>query len=138
MDYDKEYTFSTTIKVRDYEVDIQGIVNNARYLHYLELTRHEFCESIGFSFKAMHDRGIDPVLSRAEIDYLTPLTPGDTMISCLDITRRGPRYVFTQDIYRAGDDAPVIKAHIYIAILHDGRLSRGDELMEAFGPYLKQ
>ena len=37
------------IKVRDYEVDAEGIVNNANYLHYLEHTRHEFCEEAGLS-----------------------------------------------------------------------------------------
>jgi len=130
-----KYIFTTEIKVRDYEVDVQGIVNNARYLHYLEHTRHEFCDAIGYSFKDMHLHGCDPVLSRAEIDYLTPLTLGDTMISCLNIRRRGPRYIFQQDIFRA-DGTPVLKALITIVILHDGKLSRGNELQQAFGPYL--
>ena len=129
------YTFTTTIKVRDYEVDVQGIVNNARYLHYLEHTRHEFCDSIGYSFREMHERGYDPVLSRAEVDYLTPLTLGETMVSCLNISRRGPRYIFKQDIYKP-DGTPVVKALITVVVLHEGRVSRGDELNEAFGPYL--
>lgn len=34
-----KYIFSTQMEVRDYECDIQGIVNNARYLHYTEPTR---------------------------------------------------------------------------------------------------
>ncbi len=130
-----QYTFRTEIKVRDYEVDVQGIVNNARYLHYLELTRHEFCDSIGYSFREMHERGYDPVLSHADLDYLTPLTMGDTMTSCLNIRRKGPRYIFDQDIYRS-DGTPVMRAHITIAVLHDGKLTRGNELQEAFGPYI--
>ncbi|MDE7473331.1 MAG: acyl-CoA thioesterase, partial [Muribaculaceae bacterium] len=126
MNTDK-YTFTTTIKVRDYEVDVQGIVNNARYLHYLEHTRHEFCDSIGYSFREMHERGYDPVLSRAEVDYLTPLTMGETMVSCLNISRRGPRYIFKQDIYKT-DGTPVVKALITFVGLHEGRVSRADEL----------
>ena len=35
-----DYTYCLEFKVRDYEVDSQGIVNNANYLHYLEHTRH--------------------------------------------------------------------------------------------------
>lgn len=132
----EDYTFSTEIKVRDYEVDVQGIVNNARYLHYMEHTRHEFCEMAGFSFRDMHRQGCDPVLRRAEVDYLTPLTLGDTMISCLDITRRGPRYIFRQDIYKT-DGTPVARGLITIVIVSDGHATRGDELMEAFGKYLK-
>ena len=58
------------MKVRDYEIDSQGIVNNANYLHYLEHTRHEFCQEAGVSFRDMQARGVDPVVSRIEIDYV--------------------------------------------------------------------
>ena len=51
------YIYELPIKVRDYEVDAEGIVNNANYLHYLEHTRHEFCEEAGLSFREMHARG---------------------------------------------------------------------------------
>ncbi len=61
----KSYIFEMPMKVRDYEVDSEGIVNNAVYLHYLEHTRHEFCEHAGMTFRSMHERGIDPVLSKA-------------------------------------------------------------------------
>ena len=66
------YIFSIPIKVRDYEIDSQGIVNNANYLHYLEHTRHEFCESRGFTFRAMQEQGIDPVVSKIEIESSPP------------------------------------------------------------------
>lgn len=42
-----EYIYTLEIAVRDYEVDSEGIVNNANYLHYLEMTRHEFCRGLG-------------------------------------------------------------------------------------------
>ena len=38
----EKYVYSIDIKVRDYELDAEGIVNNANYLHYLEYTRHYF------------------------------------------------------------------------------------------------
>lgn len=34
--------FELEMQVRDYECDMEGIVNNAIYQHYLEHTRHEF------------------------------------------------------------------------------------------------
>ncbi len=132
----KDYTFALEMKVLDYEVDVQGIVNNARYLHYLEHTRHEFCAMAGTSFREMHNDGIDPVLSRVEIDYLTPLHLGETMTSCLNISRRGPRYIFQQDIYNSNGDA-VVKALVTVVVLENGRLSRGDVLEDAFRDYLK-
>ena len=50
----KKYIFETRIEVRDYECDIEGIVNNANYLHYLEHTRHLFLKSIGVSLAKLH------------------------------------------------------------------------------------
>ena len=41
------YLFETRMEVRDYECDIEGIVNNANYLHYIEHTRHLFLRSLG-------------------------------------------------------------------------------------------
>jgi hypothetical protein len=53
----KSYIFKLSMKVRDYECDLQGVVNNANYQHYLEHTRHEFLESLGENFGAMHEKG---------------------------------------------------------------------------------
>ena len=50
------------MKVRDYECDLQGIVNNANYQHYLEHARHEFLLERGISFADMHARVIDAVV----------------------------------------------------------------------------
>lgn len=130
-----DYIYETKIKVRDYELDAEGIVNNANYLHYLELTRHEFCESAGLSFTMMRKRGIEPVLSRVEIDYLTPLRSGDIMTSKLNFSRRGPRFIFNQDIF-TDDGLPVVKAVVTVVTLENGRISRGDTLAEAFKRYL--
>ena len=52
------------MEVRDYECDIQGIVNNANYLHYTEHTRHLFLLSLGVSFAQLHEKGVDAVVAR--------------------------------------------------------------------------
>lgn len=130
------YIFTYKIDVRDYEIDAEGIVNNANYLHYLEHTRHEFCIKAGFPFAQMCEKGIIPVLSRVEIDYMTPLRSGDSMISCLNISRKGPRFIFNQDIYRESDGSPVVKAVVTVVSLKNGTLSRGDEIADAFKEYM--
>ena len=45
-----KHIFETEMEVRDYECDIEGIVNNANYLHYFEHTRHRFLKYAGLSF----------------------------------------------------------------------------------------
>lgn len=124
------------MRVRDYEVDSQGIVNNAVYLHYLEHTRHEFCREAGTSFRSMQAEGIDPVLRRVDIEYLTPLRLGEEMESRLTLRRQGARFMFRQEIFRMPDGAPVVRADVTVVTLRDGRLTRGDELAEAFAKYL--
>lgn len=54
------YIYELPMKVRDYECDLQGIVNNANYQHYLEHTRHEFLLSAGVSFAGLHEQGGRP------------------------------------------------------------------------------
>lgn len=132
-----DYIYELPLKVRDYEVDAEGIVNNANYLHYLEHTRHEFCEQAGLSFRTMRERGLTPVVSRIEIKYLHSLGLGDSMVSKLAMSRRGPVFVFRQDIYTPSGE-PVVKATVDIACYENGRLSRGETLAEAFALYLKQ
>lgn len=128
--------FEFEMAVRDYEVDSQGIVNNAVYLHYLEHSRHEFCEMAGTSFRDMQRRGIDPVLRRVEIEYLTPLRLADRFLSRLTMRRRGPRFVFHQELFRLPDMEPVAVADATIVCLEQGHLSRGDVLARAFAKYI--
>lgn len=131
-----QYDFELPMQVRDYEVDAQGIVNNAIYLHYLEHTRHEFCKEVGFTFAQMHAQGVDPVLRHVEIEYLNSLGLGQEMVSKLRIRRQGARFIFDQDIYRLPDLLPVVKSIVTIVCLENGRLSRGDVLAQAFEAYL--
>ncbi len=133
---DDTYIFELRMRVRDYEVDSQGIVNNANYLHYMEHTRHEFCRKVGTTFRDMQARGIDPVLRRVDIEYVNPLRLGEEMISCLNICREGARFVFNQAIFRYVDGALSARARVEVVCLEDGRLTRGDQLAEAFSKYL--
>ncbi len=126
------YIYGLPLKVRDYEVDSQGIVNNANYLHYLEHTRHEFCQERGISFRDMQRAGIDPVVRKIEISYLTPLRLAEEMESKLWMERRGARFIFHQDIFNA-KGKEVVRALVHIVCIENGRISRGDTLAEAFG-----
>ena len=127
-----DYTYCLEFKVRDYEVDSQGIVNNANYLHYLEHTRHLCCEEHGLSFREMSEAGLIAVVRKIEIEYLHSLGLADRFVSCINLHRQGARFVFTQHIYRLPDMLPIVKADVTIVCTANGRLTRGDELAVAF------
>lgn len=121
-----DYLFQLEMKVRDYECDMQGIVNNANYQHYMEHTRHEFLESLGDSFANMHQQGIDAVVSRIEIAYKTPLSGGETFLSCLNLKKEGVKLVFLQDILRKSDRKLCARGKVEVVILENGKLTRGE------------
>ena len=77
---DSGYSFSIEFAVRDYECDIQGVVNNANYQHYLEHARHEFLVSMRISFSQLHEAGLDLTVTRVEIDYKYPLRCHDKFV----------------------------------------------------------
>jgi acyl-CoA thioester hydrolase len=102
--------FTLEMAVRDYECDLQGVVNNAVYQNYLEHARHEYLKSIGIDFAALTAQGINLVVTRVEIDYKTSLTSGDRFVVEVRLERISPvRIGFRQDIYRLPDRKAVIK-----------------------------
>lgn len=128
--------FELVMKVRDYEVDSEGIVNNACYLNYMEHTRHEFCEAAGLSFERMLRLNQVPVVRHIEVDYLSSLRSGQEFSSFLTVSRRGPRYIFHQWIVNNVTGQKAVDARVTIVNLVDGRLTRGEEWMDIFGKYL--
>ena len=131
------YIFELKMKVRDYECDLQGIVNNANYQHYIEHTRHEFLLAHGISFARLHEEGIDAVVARLNMQFKTPLRSGDEFVSKLYLKKEGLRYIFLQDIFRLPDMKAVVKAQVDTVCLINGRLADSPQLNEAFGPFFQ-
>ena len=129
----KQYLYTFEMETRDYECDIQGIVNNANYQHYLEATRHKWLLDNGYSFRKWHEEGIDVVVSEINIKYKTPLHGQEAFLSCLNLKRDGVRFVFEQDIYRKADMQLCVSAVVTTVSIVNGRISRGDELASLFG-----
>ena len=128
------YIFETRMEVRDYECDIEGIVNNANYLHYMEHTRHLFLKSRGLSFAEMHNKGVDAVVARMNLQYKTPLRCDDEFISRLGRRKEGLRYVFNQDIFRASDNRLCVRATVELVCLINGKLGNSEEYDKMLAP----
>lgn len=67
------FRHATQVRVRNYEIDWQGIVHNAVYLHYFEVGRVEYLQELGIQIDVntiQHESRV--VVARNEIDYLSP------------------------------------------------------------------
>ena len=129
--------FTYAMKVRDYECDTQGHVNNANYQHYFEVTRHEFLEKVGLNFHQLHKQGIDAVVSRVEIRYKVPLIGMDRFICTVSrLERVGLKYIFYQEIVRQSDNVLCARAKIEVVNLLNGKLSQPGVFDEAFKEYI--
>lgn len=119
---ERQYLFELEFLVRDYELDIQGVVNNSVYQKYLEHTRHRFLIAAGYDFAALHEEGVSPVVTRVEIDYISPLRSNDLFVVRLDFRMKGRfRMVFDQWILKLPDFEPIVNAGITGAVLESGR-----------------
>lgn len=96
-------TSSITLKVRDYECDIQGIVNNSVYQNYIEHARHEFLLEGGVDFAGLAARDVNLVVIRAELDYKASLKSGDVFTIETQIEKASRiKFSFNQRITREG------------------------------------
>lgn len=112
----------TAMQVRDYECDIQGIVNNSVYQNYLEHGRHEFLHAAGLTFSELHDQGLDPVVTSITMNYKLPLRPRDEFTVETSMRKQGRvRFVFDQRIVRVSDGKLVLDAVVTAAMTRNGR-----------------
>jgi acyl-CoA thioester hydrolase len=114
--------FNLEFTVRDYECDLQGVVNNANYQHYLEHARHEYLILNGISFVKLHEEGIDLIVTRVEIDYKFPLRSRDSFLVSVEVKREGnARLIFLQSITRKQDNKVIVNARVTGIATRNGR-----------------
>lgn len=130
-----ENVFSIEMQVRDYECDMQGVVNNAVYMNYLEHARHEFIKGLGLDFAELTRQGINLVVVRAELDYKASLRSGDSFRIEIRLEQISPlRFAFDQTLVRQPDGRPALKARIIGTALNErGRPQMPPQIAAALG-----
>ncbi|WP_375512350.1 acyl-CoA thioesterase [uncultured Nostoc sp.] len=103
--------FKTLLRVRHYEMDALGHVNNAVYQNYLEQAAIEHSEYLGLTLDVYRQAGGIFVMRRVEIDYLRPAVAGDT----LEVTTwlkemRGTRALRCYEIRKQNQDNLLVTA----------------------------
>lgn len=98
-------------EVRDNEVDLQGIVNNANYFIYMAHARHKYLREEGIDFAKMHEEGFNLVLVHSDISFKSSLKSGDEFIVTTTLNPNGKiRFDFVQDVIRKSDQKVVASA----------------------------
>ena len=128
------HNFSIEMAVRDYECDMQGVVNNSVYQNYLEHARHEYLKSVGIDFKAYTKQKINLVVVRIELDYKYSLSSGDEFIVTVDLKKESRiKFAFFQNIYLIPDNKPVINGKVIgVAVNSNGRPHIPEEFKSIF------
>jgi acyl-CoA thioester hydrolase len=133
----QQYDFELEFTVRDYECDLQGVVNNSVYLNYLEHTRHEFLKTIGLDFADLFIRGIVAVVARVDLAYKASLRSGDHFVVKLRVEHEGVKYIFYQDIFRLPDEKLCLKGIVTSTSIVNGRLAISPEIKMALENVVK-
>ncbi len=116
------FTYELEFSVRDYECDLQGIVNNSVYLNYLEHTRHQYLLSRNLDYAGLHKLGIDLLVYRIEIDYKSSLRSGDRFLVRLRAYPEGPlRIIFEQQLLLFPENRLVVQARVTGVGTRNGR-----------------
>jgi len=109
----KPTPFSIELAVRDYELDMQGIVNNSVYFNYLEHARHEYMLLQNIDVAELAREGVNLVVIRSEIDYKSSLKSGDRfVVTVLPEKVSRVRFGFRQQIIRVSDEVICAEAFV--------------------------
>ena len=129
-----KYSHRLKFKVRDYECDMQGVVNNGVYQNYLEHARHDLLLNRGINFSELTAKGIHLVVVRAELDYRQSLKSNDEFEVCSNVEQTSKlRFAFLQDIFRTADQKLMLQAKIIgTSINSHGRPFVAKELVQLF------
>jgi len=103
--------FIAQLRVRHYEMDTLGHVNNAVYQNYLEQAAIEHLENLGFSLERYRQLGGVFVMRRIQIEYLRPAVAGDTLeVATWVQEMRGSRSTRRYEIRKQGQDELLVTA----------------------------
>jgi len=123
--------FSIELTVRDYELDMQGIVNNSVYQNYLEHARHEFLHHQGIDFADLTERGVILVVKSITMDFKNSLKSKDKFKVVVETYKEGHlKLVFKQTIIRLSDNKIALTANVTGVCLINGRLVKPETIPE--------
>lgn len=95
-----EITLETVVRCT--EIDVNGHVNNGKYVEYLEWGREEWYDRNGFAYDRLHEQGAITVVVNINLNLRQPCHQGDQLRIITYPERRGrTSFVLGQRIEKA-------------------------------------
>lgn len=106
-------------EVRDYEIDFQGIVNNAVYFQYLDHARAVCLNEMNINIKDYAQKGINLVLVKTELAFKKPLQFNDKFYVVTNLSRVSRlKFLVEQKIYFEESQLLSLEATSLVACLN--------------------
>jgi acyl-CoA thioester hydrolase len=129
--------FRHRLRVRYNECDPQGVVFNANYLTYFDLTMGELWRELG-GYQAMVEAGVDMVVAEATIRYLAPLRFDDQVEIVARVKRLGDTSMTTELVIEDGGE-PAAEGelrHVFIEAGERATSAIPESIRSGLEPYL--
>ena len=130
-------SFRNTLRVRYNECDPQGVVFNANYLTYFDITMGELWRELG-GYQSMVEAGVDMVVAEATIRYMAPLRFDDEMEVVARVTRLGDTSMTTELVIEDGGE-PAAEGelrHVFIETGGESKLPIPEPIRSGLERYL--
>jgi YbgC/YbaW family acyl-CoA thioester hydrolase len=123
-----EVTLPTVVRCT--EIDVNGHVNNAKYVEYLEWGREEWYDRHGFTYERLRALGAVTVVVNINLNLRRPCRQGDVLRIVTGPERRGrSSFVLSQRIEKDGE---VVADALVTLVTVDPTTGRSRRLPEDF------
>lgn len=131
-------SFRHDIRARYSECDAQGVVFNANYLSYFDISMTELWRAAFGSYKAMTDRGFDLVVAEAQIRFERSAAFDDQLTLEVAIEKLGETSILTRHrLWR--DEESLTQGslrHVFVSLETMGKFPIPDWAREALSPWV--
>lgn len=113
-----EKKLTAKLRVRSYELDGYGHVNNATYLQYLEFARGEYMSQMGIPFRHDMPENVRFFVVNANLNFKNPATMDEDLEIIGKIAKVGnTSFTMKQSIYNIATGLLVLDAQITIVFV---------------------